>query len=202
MKPALNKITVAMGITLMGMLLSGTAFAACGDTSKSKLLPQSWSGQSGSFLPISASASDDPIVGMWHVTFTAEGNELGPPDGTPIDNAMVVWHSDGTEIMNSNRPAQDGNFCLGIWAKTGKSKYKLNHMPWAGNDTSNAPSGIGNPTGAAQLVEEVTLSPDGSHYSGTFTLDAYDTLGNQVAHIVGAVSATRLNVNTKVKDLL
>ena len=202
MKPALNKFTVALGIILMGMLLSGNAFAACGDTSRSKLLPQSWSGQSGSFLPISASASDDPIVGMWHVTFTAEGNELGPPDGTPIDNAMVVWHSDGTEIMNSNRPAQDGNFCLGIWAKTGKSKYKLNHMPWAGNDTSNAPSGIGNPTGAAQLVEEVTLSPDGSHYSGTFTLDAYDTSGNQVAHIVGAVSATRLNVNTKVKDLL
>jgi len=202
MKTARNKFTLALGIILTGMLLSGTAFAACGDTSKSKLLPQSWNGQSGSFLPISASASDDPIVGMWHVTFTAEGNELGPPDGTPIDNAMVVWHSDGTEIMNSNRAAQDGNFCLGIWAKTGKSKYKLNHLPWAGNDTSNAPSGIGNPTGGAQLVEEVTLSPDGSHYSGTFTLDAYDTSGTQVAHIVGAVSGTRLNVNTKVKDLL
>ncbi len=31
-----------------------------------------------------------------------------------VDNAFVQWHSDGTEIMNSRRPAQDGNFCLGV----------------------------------------------------------------------------------------
>jgi hypothetical protein len=30
-----------------------------------------------------------PIMGMWHVTFTAEGNK-GPPDNTPVDNAIVV----------------------------------------------------------------------------------------------------------------
>ncbi len=53
-------------------------------------------------------------------------NELGPPDGTPIDNALVVWHSAGTEIMGSARPAQDGDICLGIWEKIGKSRYKLN----------------------------------------------------------------------------
>jgi hypothetical protein len=115
---------------------------------------------------------------------------------------MVVWHSDGTEIMNSDRPAQDGNFCLGVWEKTGRLTYKLNHMPWAGNDTTNAPSGIGNPSGAVQIIEEVTLSPDGKHYAGTFTLDAYDTSGNPVAHIVGLVAATRVTVNTKVSDLL
>jgi hypothetical protein len=60
---------------------------------------------------------DEPgasIVGMWHVTFTAKGNSEGPPDNTPIDNAVVVWHSDRTEIMNSGRPAQDGDFCLGV----------------------------------------------------------------------------------------
>lgn len=202
MKLAINKFAVALGIILIGTLLSGTSFAACGDYSKSKVVPQSWNGQSGLFLPISDSLSTDPIVGMWHVAFTAQGNEIGPPDGTPIDNAMVVWHSDGTEIMNSNRPAQDGNFCLGVWEKTGKSRYKLNHMPWQGNDASNAPSGIGNPQGGVNIVEEVTLSPDGKHYSGTFTLDAYDTSGNQVAHVVGLISATRVTVNTRVKDLL
>jgi hypothetical protein len=167
------------------------------------LEPQSWNGQSAFFLPISASASDDRIVGMWHVTFTAQGNgEAGPPDGTPIDNSVVVWHADGTEIMNSDRPAQDGNFCLGVWVKTGKSKYKLNHMPWAGNDTSNAPSGIGNPQGGAQIVEDITLSRDGNHYTGRFRLDAYDTSGNNVAHIVGVISATRVTVNTNIKHLL
>jgi hypothetical protein len=202
MKAPFNKFAVTLGILLIGTLLSGKLFGACGDYSKPKVVPQSWNGQSGSFLPISASASDDRIVGMWHVTFTAQGNEAGPPDGTPIDNSIVVWHSDGTEIMNSSRPAQDGNFCLGIWEKTGKSTYKLNHMPWAGSDPSNAPSGIGNPQGGAQLIEEITLSPDGKHYSGTFTLDAYDPSGNQVAHILGVLSATRVTINTKVKDLL
>lgn len=202
MKLALNKFGLALGILLIGTLLGGNAFGACGNYRKSKVVPQSWNGQSVSFLPISASASDDPIVGMWHVTFTAQGNEAGPPDGTPIDNAMAVWHSDGTEIMNSDRPAQDGNFCLGVWERTGKSKYKLNHMPWAGNDPSNAPNGIGNPQGAAQIVQEITLSPDGDHYSGRFTLDAYDPSGNNVAHIVGVISATRVTVSTKVKDLL
>ena len=75
-------------------------------------------------------------------------------------------------------------------------------MPWAGNDTENAPSGIGNPLGGSQLMEEITLSHDGNHYSGTFTLDAYDPSGTQVAHIVGVQSATRVNIDTKVKDLL
>ena len=123
MKPPLKKFALAVGISLIGTLLSGNAFAGCGDSTKSKLgasmLPQMWDGQSGSFLPISASSSDDRIVGMWHVTFTAEGNESGPPDGTPIDNSLVVWHSDHTEIMASSRPAQDGDICMGIWEKTG-----------------------------------------------------------------------------------
>jgi hypothetical protein len=180
------------------------ANAACGDfKTGAKLHQQSW--DFGSARPASlvlTSDNADPVVGMWHVTFTARGNESGPPDGTPIDNAMVVWHSDGTEIMNSDRPAQDGNFCLGVWEKTGRLTYKLNHMPWAGNDTTNAPSGIGNPSGAVQILEEVMSSPDGKHYAGTFTLDAYDTSGNPVAHIVGLVAATRVTVNTKVSDLL
>ena len=90
----------------------------------------------------------------------------------------------------------------GVWEKTRKSIYKIVHIPWQGNDTTNAPSGIGNPTGAAQIVEEVTLSPDGKHYSGSFTLDAYDTSGNSTAHIVGVLAATRVTVDTKVVDLL
>ncbi len=36
MKSALNKFTLALGIILIGTLLSGKAFAACGDSAKSK----------------------------------------------------------------------------------------------------------------------------------------------------------------------
>ena len=96
-------------------LLAASANAACGDSTKlgAMLHRQSWQGSDpfkpGSLLRV-ADDDRDPIVGMWHVTFTAEGNEIGPPDNTPIDNALVTWHSDGTEIMNSARPPQDGNF--------------------------------------------------------------------------------------------
>lgn len=187
-------------------LLGATASAGCGGSNKlgALLRRQSWQGansfQLGSLLAIAD--APDPIVGMWHVTFTAQGNELGPPDGTPIDNSLVTWHSDGTEIMNSGRAPQDGDFCMGVWKKTGKSTYKLNHFAWGSNDTENSPGGIGNPQGPAHFVEEVTLSPDGKHYTGNFTLDAYDTNGTQVAHIIGVIKGTRITLDTTVGDLL
>jgi len=183
-------------------LLAATAHAACGD-SKLKFQRQSLDGlQAGPASLQLVADGIDPIVGMWHVTFTAWGNEQGPPNGTQIDNALVTWHSDGTELMNSARPPQDGDFCMGVWKKTAINKYKLNHFAWLANDTANAPGGIGNPTGPVRIFEEVTLSPDGKHYTGRFTLDAYDTLGNQVAHIVGVIAGTRITLDTTVGDLL
>jgi len=104
--------------------------------------------------------------------------------------------------MNSARPAQDGDFCMGVWKKAGKNTYKLNYFAWFGNDSTNAPSGIGNPTGPTRIVQQVSVSPDGKHFSGTFTLDAYDTSGNQIAHIVGVVAASRITLSTTVPDLL
>jgi len=202
-----NRFAFALAVAMIGSLFTVNANGACGDSGKrgATLHRQSWQGsdafRAGSLLMIS-DREDDSIVGMWHVTFTAEGNNPGPPDGTPIDNALVTWHADGTELMNSVRPPQDGDFCMGVWKKTGKSTYKLNHFAWFANDTTNAPSGIGNPTGPTRFVEEVTLSPDGMHYTGTFTLDAYDPSGNPVAHIVGQVAGTRITINTTVPDLL
>jgi hypothetical protein len=200
----LSKVTLALGIILMGILPSGKAFAACGEYSKAKagasLLPQSWGGRSAFFLPISDDA-DATIVGMWHATFTAKTVNGSPIPNTVIDNALVVWHRDKTEIMNSVRPPQDGNFCMGVWEKTGDT-YRLNHFAWFGNDTANAPSGIGNPAGPTQIVEEVTVSPDGEHYSGTFTLTAYDTSGHVAVTLTGVIAATRITLHTNVPDLL
>jgi hypothetical protein len=144
----------------------------------------------------------DPIVGMWHVIFTAQGNgPEGPPDNTPIDNAMAVWHTDKTEIMNSGRPAQDGDFCLGVWESLGRCKYKLSHFAWGGNDTTNSPGGIGKPLFATHIAEEVVLSADGKSFTGTFTLDAYDTSFNSAGHIVGVIKGTRVTTSTTIEEL-
>ena len=195
------------------MLALATAPGALAQCLSTKLVkPSGWQPQLGGAHLMSAGFDGDgdrdrdspSIVGMWHVIFTAHtmNGDAIPDPGAAIDNAVVVWHADGTEIMNSSRPAQDGNFCLGVWKKTGKHSYFLNHIPWQGNDPTGGPGAIGNPAGGAQVLEQVILSPDGNHYSGSFTLTAYDTSGNIEVTFTGALSATRITTGTKVPDLL
>ena len=91
--------------------------------------PSAWHPQFGATSPrLLATAFDEfdnqgPLItGMWHAVFTAHtenGVAIPIAAGVVIDNAVVVWHSDGTEIMNSARSAQDGSFCLGAWKYTG-----------------------------------------------------------------------------------
>jgi hypothetical protein len=213
MKTMLRKMTTIVGLVLVGTILTATASAEClsylpGHKTGAVVSPQSWSGATfrpASLLMISDHDSEDaPIVGFWKVTFTAEGNgKEGPPDDTPIDSAYVQWHSDGTEIMNSGRPPQNGDICLGVWEKTGKFRYKLNHFATGNVIDPNDPTAIGPPGGPTQIVEDIILSRDGNHYTGMFTLDAYDT--NHVllpgGHIIGVITATRITVHTPVTSV-
>jgi len=135
-----------------------------------------------------------PIVGFWHVKFISKGTGF-IPDGTVVDMGFSQWHSDGTEILNSSRPPATSNFCLGVWAKTGPSTYKLNHFALS-SDLN------GNMIGPANIREDVTLDAHGTGYSGTFSISQYDTSGNLLVQIVGEVKATRITVDTKLSDLL
>src|SRR5208282_4973948 len=151
MKTISKMFRAGLGFVLTGAFLTAMAAAQCG-TPTAKLHKQAQRVGDATALPTQVADTVEPIVGMWHVMFTAEGNSKGPPDGTPIDNAIIVWHGDGTELMNSARPPQDENFCMGIWQKAGTNQYKINHFAWAGNDTANAPTGIGNPTGPTRVT--------------------------------------------------
>ena len=59
----------------------------------------------------------------------------------------------------------------------------------------------GPPVGPSHFTEAVILSPDANHYSGTFTLDAYDTSGNIATSFTGLLTGTRITINTKATDL-
>ena len=203
------KVASMLVAFVLALTIAPGALAQCGLSTK-LIKPSSWqSRMSGAHLMTTAFDDDGDkhspsIVGMWHVKFIAHsvnGNAI-PDPGALIDNAVAVWHADRTEVMNSSRPAQDGNFCLGVWKKTGRRSYFLNHIPWQGNDPSGGPSGIGNPAGGAQILEQLTLSPDGNHYSGTFTETAYDPAGNIEVTFTGTLSATRITTGTKFTDLL
>jgi hypothetical protein len=210
MKTTFKRFAAALGLALIGMILTAKAGAECGSyllghKAGAVVSPQSWSGaevSSASLLLVSEHDSNDSIVGMWKFTLTAQGNTGpgAPPDGVPLDIGFTQWHSDGTEIINSGRPPQDGSICLGVWEKTGKSRYKFNHFA-TGYDTANAPSGIGNPTGPTHIVGDVMVSRDGKHYAGTFTLDAYDTSNTLIAHLVGVITATRITVRTPASSI-
>ena len=188
MNTMLKKMAVALGLglILIGTILTAKASAEClsylPGHKGAVVSPQSWRGAefgSASLLLVSYQASNDPIVGFWKVTFTAEGNTEGPPDDTPIDSGYVQWHSDGTEIMNSGRPPQNGDFCLGVWEKNRKIQIQAQSLCLMGT-LSIPPTRpqIGPPGGPTQITEDIILSRDGNHYAGTFTLDAYDTPAN------------------------
>jgi hypothetical protein len=204
-KSRLFRGALTIGAVVSLLSVTASARASCGSLSQAAAgkptHPASWNAQSGRAYLTQVDEPIASVVGMWHVTFTAKGNGDAIPDGTPVDNAIAVWHSDRTEVMNSGRPAQDGDFCLGVWEEVGKCQFKVSHFAWMGNDTTN-PGGVGKPTGPTHIVEEVTLSEDGKQFSGTFTLDAYDTSFKLTTHIVGTLQGTRITLGTTVDDLM
>ncbi len=205
MQSRFKTFIAVFAVVAIAATLSVTASAECGigaSFKSPKLHRQAWGVTAGGVTLQLASSANDPITGLWHLTFTAEGNTEGPPDGTLIDNALTTWHADGTEIMNSGRPPQDGDFCMGVWKKTGNRTYTLNHFAWGGNDTSGGTTGIGLPQGPTRVVENITLSADGNSFTGTFSLKATDTTGKTTAEIVGALSGTRITTTTSIQDLL
>jgi len=147
----------------------------------------------------------EPIAGLYEVTMTAEGNgPMGVPDDAPIDHAYVSWHADGTEIMNSGRPAGDANFCMGTWAQTGARTYTLNHfmLSWAQTLDADGVHIDNTFVGPANIQETVTLSRDGGSYTGTFVLTQYDTNYNIILPggipIKGTVKGTRKTIDSPV----
>jgi len=202
-KKAIFKTAIA-GTLSIGFLSVLVADASAGCNSfegynAGAIQPGSWQG-TGQFGPGSLvliadhDSSVDRIVGFWKVQLVSEGNS-GIADGTVLDDGFAQWHPDGTEILNSSRPAASGNFCLGIWKKTGSFHYTLNHFTLGSNPSTDTLSGRG------QLREEIELD-HGDSYFGTFTSDGYDLSGNLLVHRRGTVIGTRITVNTPFADVL
>jgi hypothetical protein len=196
-------ITGTLAMLFLGMGLVAEASAGCGNleglkTGASQPLSRQGTDQFKSdslSLIADHEGSADRIVGFWKVTTVSEGNP-GIPDGTVLDSGFAQWHPDGTEILNSSRPAASGNFCLGVWKKTGSFDYTLNHFTLGSDPSTDTLSGRG------QLREEIELDHGGDSYFGTFTSDGYDLSGNLLFHRQGSVIGTRITVNTPFADVL
>jgi hypothetical protein len=196
-------ITGTLAMVSLAMGLVTEASAGCLNLPGFKagaVQPISWQGK-GEFVPGSpllvADGDDsvDGIVGFWRVTQVSKGTP-GLPDGTVFDDAFQQWHSDGTEIhYDAQLPPAQGNVCLGIWKKTGRSHYTLNHFYLAWDSTNNSLHD------RVQIREEIDLARSGDEHFGTVTIDDYDLEGNLLGHIEGTVHATRITLKTDLKDL-
>jgi hypothetical protein len=202
MKATLKKVTAALGVMLVGTVLTATVHAECGSLQrprgKTSIQPQSWRGAQDakrfSLLQASEHESDEPIVGFWRVTAVAKGNS-DIPDGVVIDSAFTQFHSDGTEITNSSRPPVTSSFCLGVWKKVGPSHYRLNHFAISWDQNSN-------PVGPAHLREDIVVSPDAKTFNATFSVDQFDQSGNVLVHVTGQANGRRITVNTPASEVL
>jgi len=204
MKTISRAITMTLGAGIFSALFVSNAFAGCGDTTnwrgpfqivqpseQSRLLTPSAQAEDASARDGMPSAS---IVGMWKVQFISLGNgshNPSIPDGALVDFGFSQWHSDGTEILNSggHEPATE-NFCLGVWGKTAYLAYEANHFAIS----YDAPSGA--LVAYANIREQVTLSPSGDSFTGTFTIDVYSPAGTKVDHLGGTLAATRITVDS------
>jgi hypothetical protein len=61
---------------------------------------------------------------------------------------------------------------------------------------------VGAPQDGAQIIEKITLYPDGNLYTGTFTLHAYNTSGNVYMSFTGVLAGKRITPDTPFSDLL
>jgi hypothetical protein len=195
-------VTAVVGAAALGVMWTPTAAAGCAfpDPTGASVTHSSRSQiGTGEYHPAAFMLTSDHdrrdddsdgIVGLWHVTFVSRGSQY-IPDGTQVDSAYVQWHSDGTEIMNSSRPPSTGSFCMGVWEKTGRNTYRLNHVAISWNPD-------GTPEGPASIREEVTLDHSGNTYKGTFTIIQYDLSGINVViptPIVGELTAERITAH-------
>jgi hypothetical protein len=203
MKTSYRKLAVTFAALAMALLFVPNSFADCGGIRPPNAAPGNGHSQTGQahllqagYTTISESQGDGAgIVGFWHVKFVSEGSQ-GIPDGTEIDAGYSQWHSDGTEIMNSGgRSPVTGDFCLGVWKSLGNGKYKLNHFAASWDSTGS------NLIGPANIKEAITLEPSGSKFAGTFTIDQYDEAGNNLAHLQGNITGTRITPDTKEQSI-
>ena len=191
--PFRTTIVGTLATLFLGMVFVSSASAQCGFPSIAGTIQPQSQGEpeprrTEDLGVADTGGSDHGIVGFWKFKFVL-------PDGTVIDNGFVQWHSDGTEITNSSRPPATGNFCMGVWERSERSSYELNHFA-LGWDPS------GNLIGPVQLRAHVTVNHKADHYEGTFTADQYDLSGNLLGHVAGTVTATRITVDTPIGDVL
>jgi hypothetical protein len=183
-RPRLKTMMVAAIALLTLAFTAPGAHASCGELGGTKA--------SGIKLPMLEGAgsllgnadderSNDSIVGLWHVIYTA--------NNAVFAESLKQWHSDGTEFETVSHNPEIGNICLGVWKQVGFRTVRLHHIGWLFSDD-------GTLTGTFTNDETDTLYADGKSYKGTFVFRTYDVNGTFTGtQINGTIAASRITVS-------
>ena len=111
-------------------------------------------------LAASSARADEPIVGLWQVTWKdADTHEV-------VLNVWDVWHADRTETQNDTTPILIGNVCQGTWIPLGDRTYGLTHPAFNFLPAPEDQEGQPDPNSSALVLERVTVSQDGNSFQG------------------------------------
>ena len=173
---------IALGTALAPTAAAASCFPRDGEGMPANGRPVT---QSGGYLPVSfvqrpvsvayqnspgairaqsnSDKSDESIVGMWEFRFD------GPPLPPGLsDFGLQQFHADGTEMMISLGIPPSGGVCQGVWRKTGKSTYTLNHLAGTYIDPDPMVGGV-----RLHFHAVFTVDPSGDTFSGQYTVSAY-----------------------------
>jgi hypothetical protein len=125
---------------------------------------------------------DSSIVGLWAVTYTANGGVF--------NQTFDTWHADGTEFENAYLPVLAGNICEGVWKCTGRDTVRLHHVGWTYDAVNGGPA-----NGTFTIDQTNTVAWNGKTYTGTFTFKTYDLSGKGIATVTGTLAAVRITVD-------
>jgi len=170
----LASVAAVVGAGCLSFLISGQATAGCFQLAENGPAV-AFSRSETSLLSATKVAHDtllppdshDTVVGLWTFKLSAKGT-AGLEDGTQIDFGYQVWHSDGTELLNSEgRASMMQSYCTGAWQQVSNRHYVLNH-------TSVSLDPIGALyVGPGTFTEEIAVDDSGKHFAGHFTLVEY-----------------------------
>ena len=176
-------LAFSLGAVLAASAFTPAARAGCGDVQLKQ--DSAWRLRDAEGAGALQLATTGPsIVGMWDEKFISGGKLF--------DFGYSVWHSDGTEILNSgSRAPATQNFCLGVWKQTGTSTFKLYHLALSYDSTS------GKLNARVTIHETVKLATDGNSFAGTFEIDVYDPVKGTtlLQKVDGTIKATRVTVD-------
>ncbi len=139
-----------------------------------------------------------PIVGLWKVVLTQNGNE--------ILRGFETYHSDHTEVLVEVHDPRTGNVCQGTWTEVGPRTYKLLHPTFRWNhlvDESLIQPPLLNQNWVGYRIGNVivTVDPSGNSFTGTWTVRRFSTTGVFQGEVDAQITGQRITPNTPESDL-